>query len=164
MWLTVGDAVGPHWLRHMLAWRNWTPLRRVLRLYLPIDVSWSFHWSRRIAIRLLTWPYGRRPRHVARHGPRHGIRSLLWHLRRRSAHHGLAPARWWWPTKDVGESGIALGGRRGGRTMGGLATVVATLLGLVLCHVACPVLVVASTLAERHPGLPRVDGAHVAPV
>lgn len=48
--------------------------------------------------------------------------------------------------------------------MGGLATVVATLLGLVLCHVACPVLVVASTLPERHPGLPRVDGAHVAPV
>ena len=48
--------------------------------------------------------------------------------------------------------------------MGGLATVVAALLGLILCHVACPVLVVASTLQERHPGLLLVVGAHFAPV
>lgn len=48
--------------------------------------------------------------------------------------------------------------------MGGLATVVAALLGLILCHVACPVVVAASTLPERHPGLPQVNGAHFAPV
>jgi hypothetical protein len=48
--------------------------------------------------------------------------------------------------------------------MGGLSSVFAALLGLILCHVACPVVVAANTLPERHPGLPRVDGAHYAPV
>jgi hypothetical protein len=41
--------------------------------------------------------------------------------------------------------------------MGGLSTVVVALLSLILCHVACPVVVAASTLPERHPGLPRFD-------
>lgn len=45
-----------------------------------------------------------------------------------------------------------------------LAAVVAALLGLILRHVACPVLVAASSLPRRHPGLPRVDGAHFAAV
>jgi hypothetical protein len=48
--------------------------------------------------------------------------------------------------------------------MGGLSSVFAALLGLILCHVACPVVVAAITLPERHPGLPRVEGAHYAPV
>ncbi len=33
-------------------------------------------------------------------------------------------------------------------------TIVAALLGLILCHVACPEVVAASTLPERHPGPP----------
>lgn len=45
-----------------------------------------------------------------------------------------------------------------------LAAVVAALLGLILRHVACPEWVAASSLPRRHPGLPRVDGAHCSRV
>lgn len=100
---------------------------------------------------MLSRPYRRRPRGVAGHGAGHGVCPVLRYLRRRSTHHRLAPSRWRWTAEDVGEGSIALRGR-GGRTRIRLTAVVAALLGVILCHVACPELVAGQF--ARHPGLP----------
>jgi hypothetical protein len=88
--LAVGNAVWTDWLRHVLARRNRSPLRRILQR--AIGISCAMHAVRawwRVAVRLLAGSYGRRPRHVARHRARHGVCSFLGHGRWRCAHHGL---------------------------------------------------------------------------
>jgi hypothetical protein len=88
--LAVGNAVWTDWLRHVLTWRNRSPLRRVLQR--AIGISRTMHAVRawwRVAVWLLAGSYGRRPGHVARHRARHGVCSLLGHGRWRGAHHSL---------------------------------------------------------------------------
>ena len=144
LWLPIRHSIRSNRLRHVR--RRRSSLRWSIPIHVRLLLLWwrstrrpaILHTGRETTIRNLARPHRRSPWHVSRRHTGHRRRTIGRKLRRRAGHRLASPRRRRAP-KDIGESGISLGGRGGPEiARSRRAAVVAPLLGLVLSHAPCP--------------------------